>query len=102
VIASNTIFAKNMNVHKTFLVSVVLVYDLLECLTGIPLHVFQLFAGFELNEDSTTPSLPRDKTNIDVAISSSRPDEEFPALRSEEMHEAKEENLVNALETDST
>jgi hypothetical protein len=101
VIASNTIFLKNMDVDKT-LVSIILVYNLLKCLTGIPLHVFWLFAGFELNEDSTTPSLPRDKTNIDVAISSSRLNGGFPALRLERMHEAKEENLVNALETDRT
>jgi hypothetical protein len=48
--------------------------------------------------------LPRDKANIDVATSSSRLDRDFPALRSEAMHEAKEINLIDALwglETDS-
>lgn len=54
VIASNTAFSKNANVHKTFLFSIVLVYDLLEYLTGISQNVFQLFAGFKLNQDGTT------------------------------------------------
>ena len=102
MITSNTIFSQNTNTQKTFLVSIVFVYDPLEHLTSIPLDMFWLFARFfELNQDSMTLSL-RDKTNIDVTISTSRLDGDFPALWSEEgMHVAKEVNLVDVFKTDS-
>ena len=102
MIASNAVFSKNANVQKTFLVSIVHAYNLFEHLTGILLDVFQLVTGFKLDQDSTT-FLPRDKTNIEVATSSSRLNRDFPALRPEVMHEAKEVNLIDplwGLETD--
>ena len=43
--ASDAVFLKNVNVWKTFLISIVLVYDLLEHLTGISLYLFWLFTG---------------------------------------------------------
>ena len=96
VIANNAIFSKNVNVQKTFLISIVHVCDLLECLTGIPLYMFQLLAGLELNQDSMT-LLPQYKTNIDVSTSSLRLGRDFPALWLEDMHEAKEVNMIDAL-----
>ena len=102
MITSNTVFSKIANVRKTFLISIVLVDDLLERITGIPLYMFRPVAKLELSCSITTP-LPRDKTNIEVATSSSRLDGDFPGLRSEDMHGAKEVNLIDplwSLETD--
>ena len=78
------------------LTSIVPVYNVLECLTGIPFNVFWLFAGFQLNQDSTTILL-QDKMGVDVATSSLRFHGDFPALWSEEMHDAKEVNMIDAL-----
>ena len=61
------------------LTSIVPVYNVLECLTGIPFNVFWLFAGFQLNQDSTTILL-QDKMGVDVATSSLRFHGDFPAL----------------------
>jgi hypothetical protein len=77
--ASNTIFPKSANVQKTFRISIVLLYDLVEPLIGISLHVFPLFTRLELNQDShTLPSMAQ--TNVDEATTSSRFNREPPSL----------------------
>ena len=60
------------------------------------MYMFWLVAKLELNHYPSS-------SNIEVATSSSRLDGNFPALWSEDMHEAKEVNLIDplwSLETD--
>jgi hypothetical protein len=103
----NTIFSKKVNVLKTFRISIVLVDDLpdrrqklsksvLERPIGIPLRVFLLVTGLDVNQDSST-FLFMEKTKLGVAAMSSSFDRDFPACRSKGLHKAKKENVIDFL-----
>jgi hypothetical protein len=97
MIACNAVFSKKTNARKAFWVSIVLVYgNLLQRFIGIPFDLVLFFAGLDRDKGSTLLLL-RDKTNVNIATSSSRLDVDFPALWSEGMQEAIEENLVDSL-----
>jgi hypothetical protein len=76
----------------------VIVQDLLERLIGIPLNVSFLFTGLELNRYSF--QLPfMEKTKVNGAITSSRISGDFPAFRSKGLHKAKNENVIEPLQS---
>ena len=93
---SDTIFSKSEDVRKTFRISIVLLFYLLECPLGIPLDVCPLFTRLELNQDSHT-LLCMEQTNVDIAFTSSRFNDDLPASHSEGLHEAPKQNMVNSL-----
>src|ERR1700733_1717794 len=90
--ASDTIFSKSANAFK-FQISMVLVYDLLECHIGVPLHVLLLVTGLELDQDCfMLPFMEKTKVGV-VALSF---DDDIPAFRSKglEVHQAEKENVI--------
>jgi hypothetical protein len=88
--------SKSVDDWNSFQISKVLICDLLECLIDIPLHVFSLYTGLELDQNSSTLPFMK-KTKVGVAVTNSSFDGDFQAICSKGLHKAKKETVIDVL-----